>query len=52
MAIGQIEMLDTAEQIARVEPFTLAGTKQRVLAHHPGCARSPVDRLEKARPEF
>jgi len=39
------ELLDTAERIARAEPLTLAGIKQRVLELHPGAPEFSEDRL-------
>lgn len=38
-------LLDTAESIARTEPLTLAGIKQRVLALHPDAPDFSTDRL-------
>ena len=39
------DLLDTAEEIARKEPLTLAGIKQRVLERHPDAPAFSEDRL-------
>lgn len=39
------DMLDTAEEIARAEPLTLAAIKERVLKRHPDAADFSLDRL-------